>query len=65
MRIEVEIRDGINPITALECVKQVIAGEKFPETGKESLTIAGPLLFSLMRARSWYTLVTTERTIAF
>lgn len=28
MRIEVEIQDGINPTTALECVKQVIARGK-------------------------------------
>ena len=28
MRIEVEIQDGINPTTALERVKQVIAGGK-------------------------------------
>lgn len=36
MRIEVEIWDGINPTTALECVKQVIAGGKSLETEKES-----------------------------
>ena len=65
MRIEVEIRDGINPTTALECVKQVIAGGKSLETEKESHAIAGPSLFSLTKVRSWYTLVTTERIIAF
>ncbi len=34
MRIEVEIRDGINPITALECVKQVIAEGKISKDGR-------------------------------
>lgn len=31
MRIEVDIWDGINPITALECVKQVIQEGKVSE----------------------------------
>ena len=34
MRIEVEIWDGINPITALECVKQVIAEGKISRDGR-------------------------------
>lgn len=34
MRIEIEIRDGVNPITALECVKQVIAEGKISRDGR-------------------------------
>ena len=37
MRIEVEIRDGINPTTALECVKQVVASGKISRDGKGKL----------------------------
>lgn len=36
MRVEIEIKDGINPVTALEAVGQVIAGGKVShgENGK-------------------------------
>lgn len=34
MRIEVKIRDGINPITVLKCVKQVVAEGGTSRDGK-------------------------------
>lgn len=34
MRVEIEILDGINPITALQCVEQVLDAGKISTGGK-------------------------------